>query len=78
MLVWTKEDTFKVFGLVLFLTAFYVVFQQLQQAEKRLRENEQTRKTTKNNDSSGGGGDNDGDGDDGGIKQDWCGLEYAI
>jgi hypothetical protein len=44
MLVWTKEDTFKVFGLILFISAFYVVYQHLQQAERRLRENEEKRK----------------------------------
>lgn len=42
-LVWTKEDTFKVLGLILFMTAFYVVYQQLQQAERRLQENEKRR-----------------------------------
>ena len=42
-LVWTKEDTFKVLGLILFITAFYVVYQQLQQAERRLQENEKRR-----------------------------------
>ena len=50
-LVWTKEDTFKFFGLILFLSAFYVVFQQLQQAERRLQDNE--KKRGKNNDSGG-------------------------
>jgi len=42
-LVWTKEDTFKIFGLVLFVSAFYVVYQQLQQAERRLQANETKR-----------------------------------
>ena len=42
-LVWTKEDTFKALGLILFITAFYVVYQQLQQAERRLQENEKRR-----------------------------------
>jgi hypothetical protein len=53
MLVWTKEDTFKVFGLILFISAFYVAFQQLQQAERRLRENEEKRK--QKNDSNADG-----------------------
>jgi hypothetical protein len=43
MPVWTKEDTFKVLGLILFISAFVIVLQQLQSAEKRLRENQNNR-----------------------------------
>lgn len=42
-LKWTTEDTFKLLGLILFLYAFYFAITQLQQAEKRLRENEEKR-----------------------------------
>lgn len=44
MPVWTKEDTFKVLGLILFISAFVIVLQQLQSAEKRLKENQNKRK----------------------------------
>ena len=43
MPVWTKEDTFKVLGLILFISAFIIVLQQLQSAEKRLKENQKSR-----------------------------------
>ena len=43
MPVWTKEDTFKVLGLILFISAFVIVLQQLQSAEKRLKENQKSR-----------------------------------
>jgi hypothetical protein len=44
MPIWTNEDTLKAIGLLLFISAFVIVYQQLQNAEKRLKENEAKRK----------------------------------
>ena len=78
MPVWTKEDTFKVLGLILFISAFVIVLQQLQSAEKRLKENQNKRKK-KDDDED----DSDDDSDSGGEEENmvrytgWISVQWA-
>jgi len=41
---WSKEDSFKLLGLILFFGSFFIVFKQLFAAQERLDSNETARK----------------------------------